>query len=218
MELEKDSILYEPNILELNIPVLLAVFPVTNQSLKCIRCGVSLPSEQAHYSIVIPVDLDPTTSKSYVGWAICEKCSAELMQTSISLDVSTPEHPEVIFKWIDFLTVTLGVCLSEDHSIYDGVAPDKLPPCPICDSPVNPEVGHLVLGISYEGLPGRNFGAKESAWAMIHWDCSIELITAEAKMSFEYLDLFAKAIDREYKSSKESSDTTSKTDTDGVPK
>lgn len=218
MELEKDSIWYEPNIMELNIPVLLAVFPPTDQPLKCIRCGVLLPLQQAHYSIIIPVDLDPTTSKSYKGWAICDGCYAELIQTSITLNVSTPEHPGVYFQWLEFLRVTLGVCLSEDHSTYDGVDSDKLPSCPICDSPVNPELGHLVLGVSYKGLPGRNFGVGEAAWTMMHWDCATELLKADAKMSFDHLDLFAKAIDREYKSSKESSDTTSKTDTDGVPK
>lgn len=217
MESDAQFLLYGSNILELNIPVLIGSTVQTSNPLKCIRCGDSIPSGQVN-TIAIALDLDPSTRKGYIGWPVCDNCHDNLVKRAISIKVSTPEHPGVYFQWLEFLRVTLGVCLSEDHSTYDGVDSDKLPSCPICDSPVNPELGHLVLGVSYKGLPGRNFGVGEAAWTMMHWDCATELLKADAKMSFDHLDLFAKAIDREYKSSKESSDTTPKTDTDGVPK
>lgn len=204
------------NILELNIPVLIGSTAQTSEPSKCSHCGESIPPGQVN-TIAVPSDLGPN-AKGYMGWPVCSTCYDYLLKRATRLETPTPEHPDYHLYQLDFLKVTLGVCLTKDHSNYDGADPNDLPLCPVCNSTVEFKLWHLVLGISYKGLPGHNFGAKESAWAMIHWDCSIELITAEAKMSFEYLTLFARALDRGYNSSKKSSDTTPKTDTDGVPK
>jgi hypothetical protein len=188
------------NILELNIPVLIGSTASTSEPVKCVRCGDSIPPGQVN-AIAITSDLDPSTRKGYIGWPVCDNCHDDLIKRAISLKVSTPEYPHHHFQWLEFLRVTLGVCLTKDHSTYDGVDPDKLPSCPICNSPVEFELGHLVLGISYKGLPGRNFGVGESAWTMMHWDCSKKLLEINAKISLEYLKFFNEAMKREYSSS-----------------
>lgn len=205
------------NILELNIPVLIGSTVSTSEPVKCVRCGDSIPPGQVN-TIVIPSDLDSNAPKAYIGWPICSACYDYLLKRTTLLEAPTPEHPHDHFYWLDFLKVTLGVCVSEDHSDYDGADPNDLPSCPVCGSLVNPELGHLVLGISYKGLPRHNFGAGESTWTMIHWDCAKKFLEIDAKISFEYLNFFVDSMKREYSSSKESSDTTPKTDTDGVPK
>lgn len=200
MELDKQSILYGPNILELHIPVLIGSTVQTSKPLKCIRCGDSIPPGQVN-TIAIPSDLDPGTRKGYIGWPVCDDCHDGLSKRAISLKVSTPEYPHHYFKWLDFLTVTLGVCLTKDHSNYDGADPNDLPLCPICNSTVEFKLWHLVLGISYKGLPERNFGVGESAWTMIHWDCSKKLLEINARISLEYLKFFNEAMKKEYSSS-----------------
>lgn len=203
------------NILELNIPVLIGTAQ-TSEPFKCPHCGESISPGQVN-TITVPSGLGPN-AKGYMGWPICSACYDYLLKRATRLEAPTPERPNYHFYQLDFLKVTLGVCLSYDHSDYDGTDPNSLPLCPICRSSVNPELGHLVLGVSYKGLPERNFGVGEGAWTMIHWDCAKKLLEDDTKMSFEYLDLFARVLDRGYNSSKKSSDTTPKTDTDGVPK
>ena len=89
MELDKQSILYGPNILELHIPVLIGSTVQTSKPLKCIRCGDSIPPGQVN-TIAIPSDLDPGTRKGYIGWPVCDDCHDGLSKRAISLKVSTP--------------------------------------------------------------------------------------------------------------------------------
>ena len=118
MVLPNETINNNNNILELNIPVLLGSVGPSDKSLSCLSCGDSLPSGQSYNSINIPANLSPTASKVYAGWAICGNCYNELLAASIHLYVLAPGQPEAYFDWLDFLKVTLGVCLNQNHSAF----------------------------------------------------------------------------------------------------
>lgn len=177
------------NILELNIPVLLAESKATKRRLHCIRCADPLPVGKPRKLIVIPSDLYSISKGTYAKWALCEKCSAKLALEATVLDISTPRNPGLYIEWVDFLRATLGVCLNKGHA-----KSSDLLDCPMCGSVVKADLGHLVLGISYKGLPRHNFGVGEYAWSVIHWSCAETLLKTDSRVSLQYLKIVAKTV------------------------